>query len=146
MANEKRVIRNPVVTLNAADISKWVRKLTLKLTRVRIEDPSYEDLGDATEKGTSKHEAQVTFFRSKNFTEFEAAMVTAFNGDGNDTFVFKHTSGAVTDDEPSYTFAVKIDDLGMLFGEKNTTPTIDVTWIVQGQVTITKAGAVTILV
>jgi len=148
MAGAKYVVRNPKVFLNPAganvDVSKWFTEFSPGFTVVEVETMAFGDVGDATEKGSSKDTLKVKFFHSADYTEFTKLLINELRSTGNTTWLFKNDDGVVSDATPSFQCDVKICNVGDLFGAKNTAPSGNPTWRVQGQWTITYSGGVTV--
>lgn len=137
------VVKRPVVTYAAAaaptvftDISQYVKKITIKPKRGKVDVRGYGDTGPHNEKTDPEHQVDLEFFHSRAWSAFSELMVTELNADDDTTFRVKYRGPTPTGvDNKVFQFAVKFLDLGTIGGEKNTasmmTMTLDIEGVVQ---------------
>jgi hypothetical protein len=142
MAQERLVIRNPLVWMapaatptTFAACEGFVKKITIKPKRGKVDTKGYSDGGQRNEKLDAEHEAELEFFHSRAWSEFSALLVTELNADDPTGFRVKYRGAvAAGADNRVFQFKVQLTDLGSLGGEKNTASMASMTLPIEGKV------------
>jgi len=136
------VVKRPVVTYAAAaaptvftDISQYIKKITIKPKRGKVDVRGYGDTGPHNEKTDPEHQVDLDFFHSRAWSAFSDLMATELNADDNTIFRVRYRgTTAVGVDNPTFQFAVKFLDMGTIGGEKNTASMMTMSLDIEGMV------------
>ena len=148
MANEVLVVRKPLVWMapaatptTFAAIENFVKKITIKPKRGKIDVRNYATEGNKNEKGDPEHEVEIEFFHSRSYTDFTSLLITELNADDPTHFRVKYRGAVATSGTNGiWQFAVQFTDLGSLGGEKNTASMLSVTLPIEGKIKFSTDG------
>lgn len=142
MAQERLIVRRPLVWYAAAAtpttfvaIEGFVKKITIKPKRGKVDTKGYSDGGSRNEKLDPEHEVELSFYHSRTWSEWSALLVTELNSDDPTFFRVKYR-GAVAPGTGNrvFQFKVQLTDIGSIGGEMNTASMADMTLPIEGMV------------
>lgn len=142
MAQERLIVRRPLVWYAAAaDPATWVaiegfvKKITIKGKRGKVDTKGYSDGGARNEKLDPEHEVDLSFFHSRTWSEWSALLIDELNADDPTWFRVKYR-GAVAAGTANriFQFKVQLTDIGTIGGEMNTASMADMTLPIEGMV------------
>jgi hypothetical protein len=142
MAQERLVVRRPLVWWAPAAtpatftaIEGFVKKITIKPKREKVEVKGYGDEGNRNEKTDQNHEVEIELYHSRTWSEFSDLLVTELNADDPTWFRVKYRGAVATGTgNRIFQFKIQLTDLGSIGGEKNTASMLSSTFPIEGKV------------
>lgn len=148
MAQERLIVRRPLVWMAPAAtpttfsaIEGFVKKITIKLKRGKVDTKGYSDGGARNEKLDPEHEVEIELYHSRTWSEFSALLITELNADDPTFFRVKYRGAtAVGTANRIWQFKVQLTDLGSIGGEMNTASMASMTLPIEGMVQTSTDG------
>lgn len=133
--NQGIVFKDAALTLDAVDLSTWVREATLNLTTEDIESTAMQAAGKEFQSGDRVDSLDVKFKQDFSAGAVDATLFPLFEAGTHVDFTLRHASTAVGAANPEYRGNVRLNSYQPFTGARNTLLEPSITMPVNGAVT-----------